>query len=756
MSQSKHKFKCNVIRELTVLMKNLRTNNPAFQLEYTKQFRAFLEDKTKMSVNRMHYVSKKIIQKDFASRFLAFVQNNHFPELQFEALWIILEIAADSDECTAYLVRIGSFDVLIDLLRSPAAYQILNGKQYSIVGLSLWALANIIAQRPLRDKLLNHKQLLPNMLAICSSQFDGQLAVSQFHNHDVLCAMAFLLSNLCHNILPHTKQQLESIFKCIQNVLKQVLDHDIKQGALLKDICSALYNLTKCDGFYDEIIAMVQTQGIIQQMIRLMSHESLEIRKQMHRTMYIISLCIMCAPRWSTLDENVTILLLNQYHKVLTSKTCTESDSKEILWSLLFIDSHLILKCNLYPVLIETARSTSYSNSIVTALAVLYTITHMCQSYAIHVPPLCQCDLIPQLLTLLQQWIESESEERKPNTLQIYLKVIDKILTELGDGFTQHCKNIKEMQSHIFLQHVKWVDTDSQRLQEVLSSLHVGYNIDDTCTQTIYTILDKLCNVVIQYKFIQSIFLSNTNDTAPIVFDVLSVDSEISDKTALWIILNIAQEFNSNIFAKALAKLNIMQRIVNLLQSEVFDVRKQAACVLFNIFKRCHKIQQMSRMVKLSSVIPNLLSLFEFVLDTTFDAPFVLNLLETVHHLLGNMNDSWVIIKIMLRCSTIEVLESFQTILMERCDVFEDINMDVFDQKISTIRNILALHQKEEVFLIPCSATKCNLSKYTKSYALHVQINKFYRCKRCKSAVYCSVRCQKWHWKHGHKLQCIP
>eukprot|EP01083_Nonionella_stella_P318817 1167288_1 len=248
---------------------------------------------------------------------------------------------------------------------------------------------------------------------------------------------------------------------------------------------------------------MVQTHGIIQQMIRLISHESLEIRQfalQMYRTM------TWSTTVWSTLDENVTILSLNQYHKVLTSKTCTESDREEIFWSLHFIDAHLILKCDLYPVLIETVRSTSYSKSIVTALDVLYTITNLYQ-YAIHVPPLCQCDLIPQLLTLLQQWMASESEERKPNTLQIYLKVIDKILTELGDGFTQHCKNIKEMQSHIFLQHVKWVDTDSQRLQEVLSSLHIGYNIDDTCTQTIYTILDKLCNVVIQYKFIQSIFL---------------------------------------------------------------------------------------------------------------------------------------------------------------------------------------------------------------------------------------------------------
>ena len=29
-----------------------------------------------------------------------------------------------------------------------------------------------------------------------------------------------------------------------------------------------------------------------------------------------------------------------------------------------------------------------------------------------------------------------------------------------------------------------------------------------------------------------------------------------------------------------------------------------------------------------------------------------------------------------------------------------------------------------------------------------------FKCSRCKSAFYCSNRCQKRHWKLGHKLDC--
>merc|ERR1711988_1460487 len=37
---------------------------------------------------------------------------------------------------------------------------------------------------------------------------------------------------------------------------------------------------------------------------------------------------------------------------------------------------------------------------------------------------------------------------------------------------------------------------------------------------------------------------------------------------------------------------------------------------------------------------------------------------------------------------------------------------------------------------------------------VETKIGKFSRCGRCNTAKYCSTKCQKEHWRSGHKINC--
>eukprot|EP00062_Callorhinchus_milii_P006747 gi/632947610/ref/XP_007889133.1/ PREDICTED: uncharacterized protein LOC103177014 [Callorhinchus milii] len=54
----------------------------------------------------------------------------------------------------------------------------------------------------------------------------------------------------------------------------------------------------------------------------------------------------------------------------------------------------------------------------------------------------------------------------------------------------------------------------------------------------------------------------------------------------------------------------------------------------------------------------------------------------------------------------------------------------------------------EDIFPVICSSPTCN--------ELEVDDFHFRSCERCRLTIYCSRACQKYHWKHGHKMQCVP
>ncbi len=97
---------------------------------------------------------------------------------------------------------------------------------------------------------------------------------------------------------------------------------------------------------------------------------------------------------------------------------------------------------------------------------------------------------------------------------------------------------------------------------------------------------------------------------------------------------------------------------------------------------------------------------------------------------------------------------------------------------IKYLHKIMQIERNERIIkysmeIQSCSLNKCFNDKCTKNYFKHkygksrneitrltargqeiVCINKWYRCKQCKIALYCRRKCQKYHWKYEHHKYC--
>eukprot|EP01084_Bolivina_argentea_P236479 397608_1 len=429
-SSSNNYTKQNII-DLPKLVHGCFSNNIAAQFECTRQFRVMLSQANNPPI-------REVIDSGVVPRFIQFCRNNSAPELQYESLWALLNIASGPAECTAHIIRNGSHNVFIDLLQSPL---------YEIKEQILWTLGNIAGDgNELKDLLLT-SNILNNILPICKSEFNKKCVTNfnkskviidnpMFQYVNLLSTCSWTVSNLCRTVPPNIAY-LADLIECLrcllQNSLSMSSDYNIggpvqhqydigKKNEIIQNIAWGFSYLTGYNEYNHELINTMEELGIIKQFIDLMPHKSARVRHTLHR---LIGNILTGSDEY--VGKCLDFGILYKYKYILTKiNNITAREQREICWSLSLIcatdsdkDKLRLMKHGLLKILINYLNNTCYETAK-EALWAISNATTKCNAKIINhlVKNGIQNELMAFLRKYERTFIKSKKKKKK-TTIQV-------------------------------------------------------------------------------------------------------------------------------------------------------------------------------------------------------------------------------------------------------------------------------------------------------------------------------------------------
>merc|ERR1740127_266928 len=100
------------LEQLPMLIQMLMTEEPVAQFNSTQQFRKLLSIEQNPPI-------QEVIQAGVVPRFVQFLKVVARPDLQFEAAWVLTNIASGTAEQTRVVVENGALPIFVQLLQSP-------------------------------------------------------------------------------------------------------------------------------------------------------------------------------------------------------------------------------------------------------------------------------------------------------------------------------------------------------------------------------------------------------------------------------------------------------------------------------------------------------------------------------------------------------------------------------------------------------------------------------------------------------------
>merc|ERR1719487_2961358 len=158
-------------QQLQQLHQAVHSQDPQAQFNGTQHFRKLLSIEENPPI-------QEVIETGVVPRCVEFLKDINRPELQFEAAWVLTNIASGNADQTRFVVEAGALPIFVELLRSPSD---------DVREQAVWALGNIAGDSPnFRDLVLQSGGLHPIMQVLGSSE-----KVSMMRN------ATWALSNLC-------------------------------------------------------------------------------------------------------------------------------------------------------------------------------------------------------------------------------------------------------------------------------------------------------------------------------------------------------------------------------------------------------------------------------------------------------------------------------------------------------------------------------------------------------------------------------
>ncbi|GLJ54715.1 hypothetical protein SUGI_1175350 [Cryptomeria japonica] len=354
----------NNLETLSSLATSVMSQDTALQLHSATQFR-------KLSALERDPEIGEIIKTGVVARFVDFLRREDTPQLQFEAAWILTNIASGSSEQTSVVIECGAVPLLVQLLCSPN-----DDLREQVV----WALANIAGDSSKHRDLILGNGAMKNLLA----QFNEHARISMLRN------ATWALLNLCRGKPPPPFEQAKDALSTLERLL-QMDDEEI-----LSDACWALSYFS--DGNDDNIQAVIEA-GVLPKLVKLLQHSSQNVLIPALRTIGNIATGNDVQTQY-IIDSQALPRLLS-----LITKDQKLSIKREICWTISNITAgntsqiQAVIDANIIPPLLyllanaefdikrEAAWAITNATACGTHEQIKYLVNHGC------VKPLC--DLLP-------------------------------------------------------------------------------------------------------------------------------------------------------------------------------------------------------------------------------------------------------------------------------------------------------------------------------------------------------------------------